>query len=1294
MKPKYSRRFSILGAIVFTATAAPAADVNLIVSDPFGAWSFNSAGSTQQETATAVGTITTAGSLAVTVTSATVVGSPLTINVPVALSDTPTTWSLKVVAALNATPAITAQFSAGGTAPAIVLTGNAASPLPTTDATLNIAIANGTAAGITPVVNSANTRNARSWSDGFAPAPGNAYLTGANVLRTPTADANVTFLGDSLRFDPVAGDNNSLLYKIAGNRTVTVNNLILNGGIVANGENNTTFTLAGNVNVTAVSGLRASDAGGRALIVTAPISGSSRLYVGSNSTPQANTFSLSGNNSGFSGGFSLGGTYTNNGAKVFNASSSTLRVGHVSALGTGVLELKEGTMNLNGFSPTGLAGLTVPDAGSATIRTAGSTLTATAVNLGTTTGASLKIDNAGLANPVTAPIASTTLSVNGPSTLSVLGTGLTVGTFPLISHTGAITGAGGYAGLSLALPPGVSGTLLDNPGSLDVNITGIEFIKWTGAISNNWNINSADTNWKTAVGNVATTYQQNAAGGNSVLFDESEAAASPVPISIPAAVSPNAITFNNPTKDYGFSGQAITGTAALVKGGVGTVTFSNGYNATGGVTINGGKVVYTASGPAGSAATPVSTFIAAGATLEHSIAANQNQGAISITGGGILRKSGAGTLTFNNGNSTIALAAGGLIDIIAGKFTLGNFDSQGSNAATNQSDLNIATGATFDAYVANLTVDSLTGAGTYQAGYFGPRNLTVGINGASSTFSGTIKGNGVNGDSQTQLIKRGNGTLTLTGTINARGAYGGSSLEVRGGTNALPSTLILSPTDPLSTTGYTGGGIYMSPGNTDVTVINQTAGTLVGNLLAIGEYGKSTYNFSGGTVNAGRVEFAWNGGGNNGAAELNLSGTARINVNSNGNILMGQYWGRDITINQTSGEVIQFSDAGVTRGGTGKMRFLSGNQNVTWNLSGGTLSIAGMERASGSGFGGGNGILNLNGGILQITNASFAAPAGDANGKPVVAAKVLGDEVTPNSGARIDNYGLAVTFAAPIQHGPTGVFDGGLKVETSVPGGSLTLSGINTYTGNTTVPTGNSLILADNAGLTFVLDGTLNNKVTGAGTVSFSGDFTIDTTFADITNGNSWTLVNAPIPPGTFTSSFSLVGFSEVGVTGVHQKTEGANTWSFNEGTGVLSLSVTSLSGYALWISNYDVGGLDQPTDDAEFDGTENLLEYIFNGNPTVSDPVILPTLNDSGANFVFSFTRVEDTVNDTTQIFQYGSDLTGWTSVNITTPTGPEVTLGTLGVPSAGLRTVTVTIPKSAEVGGKLFGRLKASKP
>lgn len=1184
---------------------------------------------------------------------------------------------------------------------AIVFTANAVHGAPVTQ-TANDGI------GTASFVDSAR------WSNLAAPSAGNTYSTNGWIFRTPTASANHTFAGDSLSVETksiASGVGATVITKGTSNQTITFSSLIMNGGIFSQGEQNVTHTIAGAITANATSGFSITDSSNRNLFISAPISGASRLHVGSFGqynasdpnyvpTPFTSTFAVSGDNSAFSGGWTLGGGYDATffgGASTyrvnFNSSGITFRLGHANALGTGTLRLHAGTVNLNGFSPTGLAGVELPDNASATIRTAGNILTAGTVSIGTTTGATLRIDNGGLGNPVAAPISSTTLTVNGPSTLSVIGTGLSTGTFPLIAHTGPIGGAGGFAGITLALPPGVSGNLLDNPGSLDVNITGIEFIKWTnGAATGNWNI-ATDLNWKTVTGLADTTYQQNTSGGHSVLFNESEIEASPVAINVPATVSPNAISINNPTKDYVFSGQSISGTGALVKSGAGTATFSNTLGLTGGITVNGGKLVVSAT-PAGTSAAPIAMTTATGGTLEYSKATQINQGANIYSGNGTLLKTGAGTLLFDGSNSTIAMAAGGLIDVQAGKIQFGNWNAQGCTGSANQSDLNIAAGATFDAYVASVAVDKLTGSGTYQAGYFGPRALTVGIAGGSSTFAGTIIGNGVDGNSQTQLIKRGIGTITLTGKVNARGAYGGSSVEVRGGTVASPSTLILSPTDGTSSTGYTGGGVYISPGNADVTVLEQTAGTLTGNVIAVGEYGQGTFNLSGGTVNAGRIEFAWNGGGNNGPAVMNISGSAVLNVNSNGQILMGQYWGRSVTINQTGGEVVQYSDAGVTRGGTGKMNFFSGNQNLTWNLEAGTLSIAGIGwAASGGGAGGGNGVLNLKGGLLQITSAAFAAPTGDINGKPKVAAKVYGDEFTASSGARIDNYGLDVTLALPVQHGPTGVFDGGLSLENSVPGsGSLTLAGINTYTGNTIVPTGNSLILADNAGLTFIVDGITNNKITGAGTVALHGDFTLDLAYADLTDGRTWNLVDVGALSETFGETFTLNGFTEAGTTGIHTKPDGLNTWTFDESTGTLTLDIAPATGYTLWVANPSFGlsiGDQDPAADPDNDGIENLVEYILDGDPSIPDPSKLPTVDASGANFVFSFTRRVESAADTTQVFEYGSDLTGWTPLNITTPTAPEVTLGT---PSAGLQTVTITIPKGTNT--SLFGRLKGVKP
>lgn len=744
--------------------------------------------------------------------------------------------------------------------------------------------------------------------------------------------------------------------------------------------------------------------------------------------------------------------------------------------------------------------------------------------------------------------------------------------------------------------------------------------------------------------------------------------------------------------------QNTTGVVTLIKEGAGTQVIQNFANHSGPTSVIAGKLVLP------QLSNSPTYSIATGSTLEINRLTNQSLNITNIlfNGGGNFVKTGPGQLAFSRfqneatGRSyEYALGNGSQIRVEEGQLRWGDY-SVTFNFTNNRSGLHIATGASVESFNCTVNVDALTGGGIYQGGNFGPRRLTLGVNDGSGTFSGTIQGNGLNADSQIQLFKVGTGTQTFTGKCNARGGYGGSSLEVRGGSSISPSGLVLSPSDPTSTLGYATGGIYFSPAATDFSAVTQSAGTMVGSIIAIGERGQSTFTFSGGLINAGRVELAWNGGSAaTGPAIMNVSGSAVMNINSNGNLLLGRYGSgvREVTVNQTGGSVIQFSDAGITRGGTGKMNFFSKNQNVTWNLGGGLLSIADIDSIAagtdGNGaFGGGNGILNLNGGILQITNAAFAAPTGDINGKPVLAAKALGDISTPNSGARIDPYGLAVTFAAPIQHGGASSFDGGLSVESTLPGGSLTLTGINNYTGNTTIASGNTLVLANNAELKFLVNGTIANKITGAGTATLAGKFIIDTTAAATTPGNTWTLLN--VANRSFdTLTFSIPGFTES--ADVWTKSDGGGKWTFTESTGVLSYSLLAPSGFGDWISTFVLND-STPTGDPDFDGISNLLEYILNGNPGSSDPSILPDLDASGPNFIFTYNRRAESKNDTTQTFQSNNDLGNTWAETLIPATSAGNVIITPNTPSIGIEQIQITVPKGANV--KLFGRLEATQP
>jgi hypothetical protein len=114
-----------------------------------------SGGTKQVETATAAGDISSSGNLAVTVTAAGMTNSPKIVNVAVLDTDNDgSAIAAKIRAALAADVDVSAYFVVSGATDQIILTRRAAAA---NDATMNIALANGTAAGLTAAPTSANT---------------------------------------------------------------------------------------------------------------------------------------------------------------------------------------------------------------------------------------------------------------------------------------------------------------------------------------------------------------------------------------------------------------------------------------------------------------------------------------------------------------------------------------------------------------------------------------------------------------------------------------------------------------------------------------------------------------------------------------------------------------------------------------------------------------------------------------------------------------------------------------------------------------------------------------------------------------------------------------------------------------------------------------------------------------------------------------------------------------------------------------------------------------------------------
>ena len=186
-----------------------------------------------------------------------------------------------------------------------------------------------------------------------------------------------------------------------------------------------------------------------------------------------------------------------------------------------------------------------------------------------------------------------TLRVTAPGGLSTGGTtnrvelrvagSLRVGTYPLIDYAGSLAG-GGFGALVLAgLPPGVTGSLNNNTidGMVELVVTAVDQLRWTGAINNLWDTNTL--NWVTAGGLVTNYYE-----GVGVLFND---LGTNNAITVQATgVNPASITVSNLAKVYAWGGGAIGGAGGIQKLGAGLLVISNANTFLDDIVISNGTV--------------------------------------------------------------------------------------------------------------------------------------------------------------------------------------------------------------------------------------------------------------------------------------------------------------------------------------------------------------------------------------------------------------------------------------------------------------------------------------------------------------------------------------------------------------------------------------------------------------------------------------------------------------------------------------------------------------------------------
>jgi autotransporter-associated beta strand protein len=440
-----------------------------------------------------------------------------------------------------------------------------------------------------------------------------------------------------------------------------------------------------------------------------------------------------------------------------------------------------------------------------------------------------------------------------------------------------------------------------------------------------------------------------------------------------------------------------------------------------------------------------------------------------------------------------------------------------------------------------------------NAAWFGG-NSGVGSNAApSGNFTVTVLN--TQAVASVRQIVNGAGNYTLSGgTLN----FGTSASGVRVDTNSMTVNSVLSGTaatfqlNVQSATGVlTLGGSNTYSGTSEIrgvaggTVRLNNAGALgTGSALTFVD-GSVTLDLNGknisgknATVSSGQTGFIGNSGGSASTWLGNIalaSSTANIRAGGTGSeVEVGGVISGDGTVQVMDGGTLRLSGANTY-------------SNSTSVRDGGTLIV---NNAS---------ALGTTNGITYVQTGSKLNLNGFNIGTEKIDMQKAGAELLNNAGTAATANGTISLSAAGQKIGGSGDLNlGGIISGTNgfekTGAGTLTLSGLNTYSGNTTVSFG-ELILADNAGLTFVIgtDG-VNNKIDGTAAVSLGGDFTFDLTSAGTTVGDAWTIVDAGNLAETFESTFSVVGFTDAGSNLWTKDIDGSKAYKFSEVTGVLTV--------------------------------------------------------------------------------------------------------------------------------------------
>ena len=573
----------------------------------------------------------------------------------------------------------------------------------------------------------------------------------------------------------------------------------------------------------------------------------------------------------------------------------------------------------------------------------------------------------------------------------------------------------------------------------------------------------------------------------------------------------NSGTINyNSTTDQEISG-IISGTGVLTKDNSSTLTLSGANTYSGNTTVSGGTLQI---GGAGKLQTDATGFysgdiaIASGATFQYSSSASNTAARYdgTISGDGTLIKDGSTSTLRLQGTTSVAN-----IEINQGTLRVqGNVDALGGAGTTVTIGASGSENAILQYAGSNLT-------------YTTKAAIVVG---AGSTGTKTILNGGTNNVENTTItleddvIIDDSGTFTLGGVISGTGGLtktnsGTTTISVTnsytGLTTVNEGTLVIDNSTG-SARNFGAGDIEINNGATLQTTSTGGGQTrLQSRTITFGSSGGNTIDIGGGNTRVGGTTFVTTGGSTNfitGAA-IDISTSAIYNVSD----------GTDDVDLQVS-SVIQRS--GITKNGNGTLSLTNTNnlQSNAININAGTLEIAGAGKL-------------INGGSDYSANIN-------------------------NDGIFKYNTTASQSFASIISG--TGAIE---KDNTS----TLTLTGANSYSGNTTINNGTLIINGNQGSATGSMTINVSGTLGGSGTIGAS----LLTVNGVIAPGNS---------PGTLATGSQLWNDGGSYLWEINASNDAGGTigtdpgWDWLDITGTLDLSLLSTGGFTIDIDSLTSGNI------------------------------------------------------------------------------------------------------------------------